>query len=86
MEAMSCGVPVVASRMTGIPELVKDGLNGFTTPPGDAAQLANALGRLQCDPSLRRRLGAAGRAIILREFDLDANTAALAKLFAAHPR
>ena len=86
MEAMSCGVPVVASRMTGIPELVKDGLNGFAVPPGDAAQLANALARLQSDPSLRRRLGAAGRAIILREFDLDANTAALAELFAANPR
>ncbi|HET7743682.1 MAG TPA: glycosyltransferase [Gaiellaceae bacterium] len=86
MEAMSCGVPVLASRMTGIPELVKDGQTGVLVPPGDPVQLANALAGLHSDPPLRLRLGAAGRETILRGFDLDANTEELAALFAAPPR
>jgi colanic acid/amylovoran biosynthesis glycosyltransferase len=70
VEAMSTGLPVVASRLSGIPELVEDDVTGLLAPPGDAAALAGALARLAADPALRARLGAAGRERILREFDL----------------
>jgi glycosyltransferase involved in cell wall biosynthesis len=78
MEAMSTGLPVVASRLSGIPELVTDGVSGLLVAPGDDVALADALGGLAYDPGLRRRLGAAGRETVLREFDVDRNAAALA--------
>lgn len=71
MEAMSAGLPVVATRTGGIPELVDDGRNGFLVPPADAAALTDALQRLASDPELRERLGRTGRATILREFDQE---------------
>lgn len=71
MEAMSAGLPVVASRTGGIPELVNHEHNGFLVPPGDPAALADALERLAVDESLRERLGRAGRETILREFDQE---------------
>jgi colanic acid/amylovoran biosynthesis glycosyltransferase len=70
MEAMASGVPVVASRISGIPELVDDGVSGLLVPPGDAQSLASALARLQADPSLRERLVRSGRAKVEAEFDL----------------
>jgi colanic acid/amylovoran biosynthesis glycosyltransferase len=78
MEAMAAGLPVVASRLSGIPELVTDGISGLLVTPGDAAALADALARLAGDPDLRGRLGAAGRETVMREFDVDRNAAALA--------
>ena len=78
MEAMSTGLPVVASRLSGIPELVTDGVSGLLVAPGDALALADALADLATDPALRRRLGIAGRDTVLREFDVDRNAAALA--------
>ena len=73
MEAMSCGLPVVASRLSGIPELVEDGVNGFLVPPGDPEALADAIERLHADPGLRARLGAAARRRIEADFDLATN-------------
>ena len=70
MEAMSTGLPVVSSRLSGIPELVEHDVNGLLTPPGDAAALAAALARLGDDPGLRSRLGRAARARVVEEFDL----------------
>lgn len=83
MEAMSCERPVVASRLSGIPELVDDGVNGFLVEPGDVEGIATALKRLAADPSLRERMGAAGRARVLRDHDVDANAARLVALFAS---
>jgi glycosyltransferase involved in cell wall biosynthesis len=80
---MAAGLPVVASRLSGIPELVTDGVEGLLVPPGDAVALADALARLAADPALRARLGASGRATVLREFDVDRNAALLAARFAA---
>jgi colanic acid/amylovoran biosynthesis glycosyltransferase len=82
MEAMATGLPVVASRLSGIPELVTDGVDGLLVPPGDDEALAQALERLAADRALRRRLGGAGRATVLRDFDVDRNAAALAARFA----
>jgi colanic acid/amylovoran biosynthesis glycosyltransferase len=77
MEAMATGLPVVASRLSGIPELVTDGVSGLLVPPGDDVALADALAALAADPALRARLGAAGRDTVLRDFDVDRNAAAL---------
>ncbi len=77
MEAMSSGLPVVASALSGIPELVVDGSSGLTVPPGDAAAIAAALRRLHDDPELRARLGAAARERVVAEFDVDRNAGRL---------
>jgi N-acetyl-alpha-D-glucosaminyl L-malate synthase BshA len=61
LEALACGVPVVASDVGGLPEFVAEGEVGFLRPVGDVAAMAEAVGRLLDDEPLRRRLGAAGR-------------------------
>ncbi len=83
MEAMSSGVAVVASRLSGIPELVENGECGLLVESRDARALADALQQLQQDPALRHRLGQAGRAKVVREFDLRTNAAFLADRFRA---
>lgn len=84
MEAMACGLPVVASRLSGIPELVEHQRTGFLTPPGDALAIADALETLAGDPGLRARLGTCAREMVLRHHDLHANAARLVQLFVAH--
>lgn len=81
MEAMGSGVPVIASNLSGIPELVNDQRTGLLVPPRDARFLADALERYIQDPGLRRRLGNAGRAKVVSEFDLNKNAAILAQHF-----
>jgi glycogen synthase len=61
-EAMASGLPVVASAVGGIPEVVRDGVTGLLVPPGDADALAAALDRLATDDALRARLAAGARA------------------------
>jgi glycosyltransferase involved in cell wall biosynthesis len=81
MEALGSGVPAVASRLSGIPELVIHEETGLLVPERNAEALAQALERLARDPALRRRLGQAGAAKVRREFDLERNAAALARHF-----
>lgn len=81
MEAMGSGVAVVASHLSGIPELVEHEQTGLLVSPGDPEALAGALERLYRDPALRHRLGRNGREKVLREFDLDANAVALVQCF-----
>mgnify|MGYP003601663198 CR=1 FL=1 len=61
MEAMCHGIPVVATRVDGIPEMVEDGSTGFLAEAEDVAGLASSVERLLHDEGLRRRMGAAGR-------------------------
>lgn len=61
LEAMAYGKPVIASALAGIPEQVVDGQTGVLVPPRDAGALAAALRRLAADPTLRHRLGEAGK-------------------------
>lgn len=84
MEAMAMEVPVVTSRIMGIPELVEDGVNGLLIAPGDVAGLDAALERLARDPAERRRLGEAGRSKIVAEYALDTSVERLEQLFAAN--
>lgn len=60
LEAMACGVPVVAARATGSTSLVEDGVNGTLVPPGDITGFADALAAYISDPALRAKHGAAG--------------------------
>jgi len=83
MEAMAVGVPVVASEISGIPELVENGMSGFLTPPGDVDALAKSIGVLIEDDPLRRRMGAAAREIVLRDFNLESNARQLIHMFRA---
>ena len=81
MEAMATGLPVIASRISGIPELVDDGRSGILVPARDSTALAAALRSLHDDASLRLRLGNAGRAKVAREFDTRHTAAALRAQF-----
>jgi glycosyltransferase involved in cell wall biosynthesis len=71
LEAMSASLPVVATGVGGVPEIVTDGVTGLVVPPGDPTALAFALGRLSSDAELRRRLGEHGRLRVEREFSLE---------------
>jgi len=64
LEAMACGVPVIASRVGGTPELITDGENGFLIDPKSVSQLRDCLLRLIKDEKLRRRVGSKGRAYV----------------------
>ena len=81
MEGMASGVAVVASDLSGIPELVEHEVSGLLTPPGDAVAIADALERLIHDVSLRQHLADGGREKVLREFDLTTNAAMLIERF-----
>jgi colanic acid/amylovoran biosynthesis glycosyltransferase len=83
MEAMACAVPVVATNISGIPELISDGRSGLLVPQRDSQALAMALARLANDPGLRQQLGQAGRKKIAAEYDLRRNALTLAELLGA---
>lgn len=80
MEAMALGVPVIASRVAGIPELVIDGETGLLVDPANWAALATAIDRLAGDPALATRLAAAARAKVSAEFAYPAAARPLAGL------
>ncbi len=71
MEAQSQALPVVATRISGIPELIADGETGLLAAPGDSRSLAVALGRMIGDPALRDRLGGAGEQRLRLHFDAE---------------
>jgi glycosyltransferase involved in cell wall biosynthesis len=71
MEAMAMSLPVVASDIMGIPELVEDGVSGLLVRPGRADALADALATLAAEPALRIAMGAAGRRRVLAAFHVD---------------
>jgi glycosyltransferase involved in cell wall biosynthesis len=71
LEAMLSGLPVVAARVSAIPEIVADGETGLLTPAGDATAVADALARLLDDAELRRTLGGAGLSRARAEFSVS---------------
>jgi glycosyltransferase involved in cell wall biosynthesis len=85
MEALAVGVAVVASDLSGIPEIIRHDHTGLLAPPGDSRAIAQAIQRLAEDAALRRRLTQAGRQLVEREFDLRQNVRRLATLFGFEP-
>lgn len=81
MEAMAMEVPCVASWITGIPELIEDGVSGLLVPPADEHALAASIARLMDDESLRTRLGRAGRGRVLADYHLETNLTRLGEIF-----
>jgi len=83
MEAMASGAPTVSTRLSGIPELLIDGVTGLLVEPGRPEELVAALRRLVEDAELRARLGTAGRAHVERHFNLESEVERLADLVRA---
>jgi glycosyltransferase involved in cell wall biosynthesis len=71
LEAVACGLPIVATDAPGCREVVRHGENGFLVPIRNAVDLANAIQQLIADPGLRRRMGARGREIAVSEFAVE---------------
>jgi glycosyltransferase involved in cell wall biosynthesis len=81
MEAMAMEIPCVTTFITGIPELIRDGIDGLLVPPSDVEAVADAIGELMDDMVLRRELGQQGRARVMDKYDLQRNCALLAGIF-----
>ena len=77
MEALAYGRPAVTTRVSGIPELVRDGVNGLLVEPGDPRALAQAMRALLEDPQRAAEMGARGRELVREEFELSRCTAQL---------
>ena len=82
IEAMAVGLPVVASAVGGVPEMVDDERTGLLVAPGAAAALADALARLIGDRTLREQMGRAGRKDALQRYDLPPFRRAHLELYA----
>jgi glycosyltransferase involved in cell wall biosynthesis len=82
VEALACGLPVVTTPMTGIPEVVRDGENGLLVPEGDAEALAQAIQRTLGDQQLLARLRSRARPSVVSTFDCHQTAARLQQLFA----
>jgi colanic acid/amylovoran biosynthesis glycosyltransferase len=82
MEAMAMGLPVVSTRITGIPELIDDGHSGLLVAPGRLDELTEALDRLLVDPGLCRELVVNAREKVVRDFNAESSAEQLYALFA----
>ena len=82
MEAMAMEIPCVTPHITGIPELIRDGIDGLLVAPSDLDGLVEALARLMDDRELRGRIAKNGRERVLERHDLRRNSERLAEVFA----
>lgn len=81
MEGMATGVPVIATAVTGVPELVEDSVTGLLVPSQNSSALSDAILKLYRSPALRRKLGEEGRKKVLEEFNLQRSAATLHTIF-----
>jgi glycosyltransferase involved in cell wall biosynthesis len=81
IEALASGVPVVSTRVSGIPELVHDGVTGLLTDPEDVEGLRRAIERTLADPEAAQARAEAGRRLVEREFDIELAGRRLVELF-----
>lgn len=84
MEAMAAQVPVITTRIAGVPELVDHGASGLLVPPGDAEALSAAIETVLADPALRKSMGAVGREKVMRAFNVQSEAAWLSQVFMAY--
>ena len=82
LESMAAGVPVVATRVGGTPEIVEEGVTGFLVPPGDDDRLAATLARLLADPEARKACGERSRRFARANFSLDRMRREVEQLYA----
>ncbi len=80
LEAMACGLPVVSTTVGGMPEAIRDGIDGMLVPPRDPSALARSLGTLWNDAGLRTMLGKAARERVVTAFDREAQVTSFAQL------
>ncbi len=83
LEAMRAGVPVVATRAGGVPEIVSDGVNGLLFEPSDADGLAKALERIALEPTIAESLQRQGRLVVEKHFSLEAQLEKMHEVFDA---
>ena len=81
MEAMALGIPCVAPRITGIPELIRDGMDGLLVTPANIEELAAAIGQMMDKPEMRRQMSLSSRERVLDKYNLRKNVAHLAEVF-----
>jgi glycosyltransferase involved in cell wall biosynthesis len=81
MEAMATGVPCVAPRINGIPELIRDGIDGLLFTASDVSELTSAIGKLMDNPDTRKRMSASGRERVADKYDLSKNVRHLSDVF-----
>jgi len=82
VEAQACGVPVIASDVGGLPEVVRAGVTGYLVAPRDPGAIAEKMVTLATKPELRALLGAAGRAHVIEHFTWERNAAAMLDVYA----
>jgi len=80
-EALACGIPVAATNVGGVPEIVRNGETGLLVRPGNVSEVARALQEILGNPALARRLASVGRAHVEQHFDLRLNSTALLDLY-----
>jgi colanic acid/amylovoran biosynthesis glycosyltransferase len=81
MEAMAMEIPCLSTWITGVPELIRQGVDGWLVAPGDVEQATEALANLIDQPELRKRLGKSGRLRVKEKYDLERNVMNLEKIF-----
>jgi colanic acid/amylovoran biosynthesis glycosyltransferase len=84
MEALACGLPTVSTAVSGIPEIVIDGVTGYLTQPGDVVGLRDALEEIISNGAVAAKRAGAGRELIEREFVLDDNVRTFARILNSH--